>query len=213
VGTPGVLRESGDQAGAGQQVQIAGQGGRVARLVQLPEHLVVREDLSGILRPEAEQLLEEEGLVHPLQRENVAFDVGLDHGPEYEAPPPGLIANEGRRTRVAAEVEVAVEIEVEGRRHLGERPVGELQDLVAPSQALGQPALHEERSRTQQDDVERETCEPVLVPESLHRLGPVRDLLDLVERQDEAPPGGLGCETRLFPLADEPASVPSIGRG
>ena len=151
-------------------------------------------------------------LVHALQCEDVAFDVGLDHRPVNEASPPGLIANEWRSARIAAEVHEPVQIEVERRRHLGEGPVLDIDDLVATGKALGQPALHQERCRAEQYDMKREAFKPIGIPEPLHGLRPVRDLLNLVEYQDRAPLRSLRFQAGRLPLTDDPARVPPVNR-
>lgn len=47
-------------------------GGRVAGVVQLPKHLVVGENLSGVVAAQAKQLAQKRGLVDPAEQEDVA---------------------------------------------------------------------------------------------------------------------------------------------
>ena len=65
---------------------------------------------------------------------------------------------------VAPEIDVARKIEVEGGRHLRERPVREADGLVAPGEALGHASLHEERRRSEEDYVEAAALTPVRIP-------------------------------------------------
>ena len=58
------LLQAGEHAGAGKQIEIVRERGRIARILQLAEHLRVRKDLSRITAPEFEQAAQERRLVH-----------------------------------------------------------------------------------------------------------------------------------------------------
>ena len=68
--------------------------------------------------------------------------------------------------------------------------------------AFSQPMLDEQRRRTEEDYFERAFGARVFVPQALHRLGPVRELLDLVEDEHRSPPAGL--------LRREPGGLPLL---
>ena len=72
------LLETGHQASATEQIEIVSQGGRVARVLELPDHLLVGEDLPRVLAPHPEHLAQQGRFVHPGQQEDVARDGGLD---------------------------------------------------------------------------------------------------------------------------------------
>ena len=90
----GMIGQAGEQAGAGEQVQIPGQGGGVAGIHELPQHLVVGQDLAGVLGPQLEQPLQQRRLVHPGHGQDVPLDVGLDQALQYIVAPPVLIAHQ-----------------------------------------------------------------------------------------------------------------------
>jgi hypothetical protein len=179
-----------------------GQGGGVARLLELPEHLRVREDLPGVAAPQLEEPPEERWLVHPRQQEDVAGDGGLDERVADEAGPPLGVPDQGCGPRIAAEKQVLLQREAEGRPHLAEGPVGDVQHLEAARQALCQATLDEKRRRTEQHHLERPLPAGVFVPQSLDRLGPAGCLLHFVEHQD--PAFAAKREARRLPLLGNP---------
>jgi len=78
--------------------------------------------------------------------------------------------------------------------------------LETACQALGRPLLEEQRRRSEQDDAERPSGRRVLVPQALDLLGPVRQLLDLVDRENRATaPAFARLLPAQLPLLSEPA--------
>ena len=88
----------------------------------------------------------------------------------------------------------------------------EADDLEAARQAVGEAAPHEQRRRAEDHDPQRRAGGAVLVPQLLHHVRPVADLLDLVEDEQAAGPT---AHARLLatdrPLRVDPADVLGIG--
>ena len=186
-----------------------GEGRRVAGVVELAEHLGVAELLPGVAAAELEQPTQECRLVHPGEQEHVAADRGLDQRIEDVPPPAGLVADQRRGPRVAAEEDELVEGDPEGGPHLRERPVRDAEDLEPAGQALGEPLLHEQRRRSEQDHLQPATGAGVLVPQALDGLGPAGGLLDLVDHEHGA--GGAGLEACRLPLLRDPLRATERG--
>ena len=106
-------------------------------------------------QPSSKSAPQQRRLVHARQQQHVSRDRRFDQRVEHVAPPAPGLADERRRARVAAEVQVLVQREAEGRAHLRERPVRQAQHLESPGQALGQALLDEERRRAEQHHLER----------------------------------------------------------
>ena len=154
--------------GTREQLEVVGEGRRVAGVVELAQHLGVAELLAAVPAAELEQPPQEGGLVHAGEQEHVAADGGLDERIEDVAAPARLVADQRRGARVPAEVDVLVEGDPEGGPHLRERPVRDADDLEPAGEALGQALLHEEGRRSQQDHVQRPR--PARVSSSHRRL-------------------------------------------
>jgi hypothetical protein len=86
-------------------------------------------------------------------------------------------------------------------------------DLEAAREAVREPLAHEERRRSQQHDAERSARRGVLVPELLHDVRPIADLLHLVEDEQRSSPRP---HARLLPtdrpLGVDPADVLRVRR-
>ena len=96
MGSGGVFRETHNQTSARQEVQIACQSRRIAGVLKLADHLVVGQDLPGILSAELKQPFQQRRLVHPLHRENVTLDIGLDQPLRNVRTPATLLPHERR---------------------------------------------------------------------------------------------------------------------
>ena len=194
-----------------------GQGGGVARVLELARHLGVGEDLARVQAPQLEQAAQQGGLVHPRPQQHVPGDGRLDQGVEYVACPTFGLGPQRRRSRIGAEEQVLVQGPSEGVTHLGEAPVGEAQDLEAPGQALGEAPLDQQRRRGHQHDLQGCFVAGVGVPEAFHGLGPAVDLVDLVERQQRADAvRRSGQQPGRLPLLDDPLAPPQarlVGAG
>ncbi len=121
------------------------QRGRVSSVLQLTEHLVVREDLPGVVAAELEEATQERRLGDALHEQDVAGDGGLDEGVTDVGAPTLLVRHERRRARITTEVDVAVEVPAKGVAHLREGPLGRANELEAPRETLGEPRLHQQR--------------------------------------------------------------------
>lgn len=88
----------------------------------------------------------------------------------------------------------------------------ERDELEAPCQALGEPALDQQRRRPEQQHLQVHALGAVAVPQALDRFGPVRELLDLVENQHGAFASHL-CRAHAgdVPLLLDPDPVPQRG--
>ena len=85
-------------------------------------------------------------------------------------------------------------------------------DLEAAGQRIRQPLAHQQRRGPEEHDPQGRAARAVLVPELLHDVGPVADLLDLVENEEPARPSAV--RRRLpadRPLRVDPADVLGIG--
>ena len=69
---PGVLADPGHHARAAEQLEVVGEGHRVAGIGQGAEHLRVGEHLAGVSAGQAEELAQEGGLLDPVQQQDVA---------------------------------------------------------------------------------------------------------------------------------------------
>ena len=167
-----------------EQIEVVGQRDGVAGVLQRAEHLRVRQHLPRVSASELEQPAQQRRLVHPGKQQHVARDRGLDQRVEQVARPAGRLVDEGRRARIPAVVDVALPGPAEGRMHLGEAPVPQVQHLEAAGEAVAETARDQQRRRPQQHDLQRPACTRILVPEALHVRRPVRDLLHLVDDQD-----------------------------
>ena len=205
---PVVLLQPGEQSGAGEQVEIARQGGRVPGVLELPHHLGIRQDLPRAVGAQLEEPLQQGRLVYPGHGEDISFDVGLHEAAEDIVAPLIRLPDEGCCPRPSSEVEVLRQVEVEGRGHLREGPVSDADGLEAAGEALAQSRLHEQRRGTQDDHSQGAVAEAVGVPQPLHCLRPPLDLLDLVEDQHGPAGRPFRFEPGLFPLAHQPFRVP-----
>ena len=181
---------------------------RVARVLELTEHLRVREDLAGVLAAEPKELTHERRLVHGREELDVARDRRLDERVEDVGAPALLVAGELRRARVAAEVEEALEVPAERSAHLAEAPVGDARQLEPSGEAVGEPALHEQGGAAEEDDLQPRPGGGVLVPVQLDDVGPPRSFLHLVEDQQRCGVLVLArARAAELPLRGKPAAV------
>ena len=89
--------------------------------------------------------------------------------------------------------------------------MGDADRFEAAGQTLIQARLHAQRSRAQDDHVQRAIPSPVGVPQTLDGFGPLGDFLDLVENQDEAA-GSFRIETGLLPVPDQPIRISDMSQ-
>ena len=76
----------------------------------------------------------------------------------------------------------------------------QVQDLEAAGEALGEAALEQQGRGAQQRHLQGAPGTGIGVPQALHRLRPVRDLLDLVENEE--------CSLRAGVAKQESSGVP-----
>ena len=152
---------------------------------------------------------QERRLVHPREQEHVTRDGGLDEGVPDRAHPPAVILHKRSGPRVAAMEEEALERPAERLPHLRRRPVGQMEDLEAAGQALREPALDQERRRSEQHHLEQTLGPGVFVPQPLDRLRPAGGFLHFVEHEDGTP--AAPREPCRLPLLRDPLR-PAQGR-
>ena len=149
---------------------------------------------------------------HPRQQQDIARDRRFDQRVQDVSCPAVPVADQGCRSRVSPEVEVALQAPPEGPTHLREGPVRHAQQLESSGKALGEPPLDQEGGRPEHDDLERQPGASVLVPQALDRLGPPRHLLHLVQDQESAPAAGLSrLGPSRLPLFLDPGSSAQHG--
>ena len=95
---------------------------------------------------------------------------------------------------------MALEVVAERRLKFSEAPVMDAHDLETSGQALRRTAAQAQRARTEQHDPQ---AARIGVPQGLHGLGPVGDLLHLVD--DEERP--FTEQRGLLPLLQQPAAI------
>ena len=144
-GAPGELGEPGQQPGAAEQLEVVRERRRIAGVVKLAEHLRVRQHLSGVPATQLEQASQKGRLVHAGEQQDVAGDRRLHQRVEDVPTPAAGLVRERRGARIASEVDVLVDGEVERGPHLRERPVRQAQDFEASGQAFHEALLDEER--------------------------------------------------------------------
>ena len=113
--------------------------------------------------------------------QDVLPDDGLDDRVLHVRVPPLGIALEGYRAGITAEHEMALEVVAERRLKFSEAPVMDAHDLETSGQALRRTAAQAQRARTEQHDPQ---AARIGVPQGLHGLGPVGDLLHLVDDEE-----------------------------
>ena len=64
--------------------------------------------------------------------------------------------------------------------------MGKMNGLESARQTLSHALLHEQWCRTEQDDVHIAPLMPIRIPQPLDHFRPIWDLLNLVDRQNEA---------------------------
>ena len=193
-----------------------GKRGRVARILQLAGQLLVGDDLPRVVADQPEETAQQSGLVDAGEQQQIARDGRLNDRVEHEGGPARLVFDQRRRPRISAEVDELVEAEAEGVAHLAERPVRRADRLEAPGEALAESFLDEQRGRAEQHDAQWQRRMPVLVPESLDRLCPTGDLLNLIDCEHGGPVALVREPTPLLPLRLEPGPIPQgriVGAG
>ena len=138
---------------------------------------------------------------------------GWTRGAENIVTPPGLIfSNEASSARVAAEIEVLRQVETEGLGHFVERPVRDTDQFKAAGEAFMQPRLHVQRGRAQDHYAQGKAPGAVGIPQTLDRLGPPGNLLNLVEDQHVSTSQLFRLAPGFFPLPHQPIRVPHLGK-
>ena len=117
----------------------------VSRILQLAEHLGVRELLRRIRRAQPEQRTHERGLAHILEREHVLGDGWLDDGVAHIGAPSKVIAREPCRPWVSAVIEVIVKRKPECLGALRKAPVWRTDKLVPSHERVLKPLMEQER--------------------------------------------------------------------
>jgi len=79
-----------------------------------------------------------------------------------------------------------------------------------PGQSLVQAPLHQQRRRSEDDDVKRASGGSVGIPEPLDRVRPAVDLLDLVQDEHKSSAGAPSLMPAFFPDIPQPPTVASI---
>ena len=191
----GELVQAGQHAGAGKQLQVVGQCRRIAGVLKLPDHFLIREYLAGMRAAELEKPPEQRGFVNPGQKQDVAGKGRLDEGVADVARPALPVGDKVRCSGIAAIIDEAVKVPPEGFPHLGVGPVDNGNGFEPAREAFGQPPLNEERRRTQENDLEGYFFTGVAVPKLFYHFGPAGHLLDLVQHKERpALARGLRCQ-------------------
>ena len=126
----------------------------IAGILQLSEHLCVRQLLRRIGCARAEDGAHERRLANVLQGKHVLRDGGLDDGIAHIGQPARLVVLEASGAGVAAEVQVVVKRESEGVAAFGQAPMGRLGELVAAHAGILQPPMQQQRCGTAQEHLE-----------------------------------------------------------
>lgn len=161
-----------------------GQRSGIPCILELAEHLGVREYLSGVIACQLEQPPQQCRLVHPREEQHIPSNRCLDKGIEDVARPALRISNQWGSAGVAAVEQVRVEIPAKAGTHLREGPVGKVENLESPGKALRQTSLDEQWSGSKQDHLEIASRSHVFVPQTFYRLRPADDLLNLVKSEN-----------------------------
>ena len=200
----GVPGKTSDEASVRKQIEVGRQRGRVSGLLQLAQHLVVRQHLAGIPGGQLHQAAHERRLVHPGQGDDVPLDGGRDDRIENSPSPDFQVAGHGCRAGVAAEEQVFVDAEAKRGRHLGEGPVAGMHWHETAHDGLVAAGQHRPGSGSAHDHAQRAAGSPVPVPLGLYDGRPALDVLDFVQGQDKAPRSLLGVPASLLPGVQEP---------
>jgi len=85
-------------------------------------------------------------------------------------------------------------------------------DLESTGEAFGEPLVHRQRRRPEEDDFERDVLRRVLIPEALGTLRPPGNLLNFVDDQNRAiRPGPERQMTTCFPVLRNPVALLQCG--
>jgi hypothetical protein len=90
-GFPGVLLQTTDHTHASKEIQIVRKRRRIASILQLSQHLGVRQDLAGIPASQLEQAAQHCGFIDTRLQQNIARYCRLDQGVE-DITSPALLA-------------------------------------------------------------------------------------------------------------------------
>ena len=170
------------QEGRFEQLEVMGQGGRVAGFVKLAQHLVVGHDLRRERGGEGEEVTQQDRLRDLAHLQHVAGHHGLDQGIGDVAFPVGLVFRERRRPGIAAVVEPLLQIPAEGVAALGIVPVRAAVQKEPAGEALDQALLHQQGGRAEEQHTDFGHC-AAAVPEQLEGFAPPPNLLQLIEDQ------------------------------
>ena len=208
VSRAGVARQSGDQPGARQQVEVVGKRRGVPGLLQLAQHLVVGQDLAGILGAQLHQAAHQRGLLYPAECDDIPLDAGRDDGSLDGGTPGFQVADLFRHPRIPAEEKVLFEAETKRRCHLGVGPMAHVNGHEAASETLVQSGQHRPWCRPRHDDSQWAAGTPVPVPLSFRDQRPLVHVLDFIEGQHKSPFTLLGVVPRPVPGVQQPRSPP-----
>ncbi len=202
----GVLRQPGEQARLRKQVQVVRERCGVAGFLDLSQHLVVGEDLAGVVAGQLHQAAHERGFLDAGQGDDVLLDAGGDNRVRHMGPPQVDVVHQRSRARVSPEEQILIEGVAEGVGHLGEGPVANLDRHEAPGE-VAQTGPHRPGCGSRHDHPQRTARSPIAVPLTLDDQRPVLDVLDFVEGEDEPPLAFLRIPAGSSPGVQQPDAL------
>lgn len=128
-------------------------------------------------------LVRERRLAHVTEREHVLRDRRLNDGVTQIRRPAHVVVDKARGTREAAVIQEVVEREAKGVATFRETPVGRTDELKAPRQRILEASMEQQGGRAAEKHLERAARPPICIPQRLHHVGPVGNLLNLVNHQ------------------------------
>jgi len=161
-----------------------GQGRRVPGVVELAEHLGIGDKLGREGGRQGEEMAQQDRLGDLAHLEHIAGEDRFDEGIGDVALPGRFIFREGCGPRIAAEVDPLLQVPAEGGTALRIPPVVAAMQKEPAGHTLGQPLLHQQGRRPEDQDADLRRCWAA-VPEELEGLAPSPHLLHLVKDKEQ----------------------------
>ena len=105
-------------------------------VLELPDHLGVRELLRGVGSAQLEQCAHEGGFSHLVERENVLRDSGLHYRVTHVGAPALLVIRKSRCPRISSQVQVVIEAIAKRLRAFLKAPVRRAYKLETPHERV-----------------------------------------------------------------------------
>ena len=187
-----------------------GQGRCVPGVLELAEHLGIGDELGRKGGRQGKEMAQQDRLGDLAHLEHVAGKDRFDEGVGDVALPGRLVFREGCGPRIAAEVDPLLQIPAEGVTALGIPPVIAAMQEEPAGQALGQPLLHQQGRRSEDQDANLRCCRAA-VPEKLEGLAPSPHLLHLVENEQDRTARWGAVGNGAAPLGLDPGRIQGNG--